>query len=146
MINEVQRIHKYMNVMKQDAMDNKMKKDAKHVKNDVCKRISIDREAVEWLSNRSQPRWIDQLSSIYRADRKFLDGSRICQESIKNAIKRSWKGSIDSLAVEKCWEAIEITQKQFFKDEKNTDVNAIKHATPPKIQNHLPTRKKKSST
>ena len=48
--------------------------------------------------------------------------------------KRSSRGSIDSLAVERCWEAVEIAQKQFFKEEKNTDMNAIKHATQPKIQ------------
>ena len=48
--------------------------------------------------------------------------------------KRSLKGSIDSLIVKKCQEAVEIAQKQFFKEEKNTDMNAIKHATQPKIQ------------
>ena len=44
------------------------------------------------------------------------------------------RGSIDSLAVERYWEAVEIVQKQFFKEEKNIDMNAIKHATLPKIQ------------
>ena len=29
---------------------------------------------------------------------------------------------------------VEITQKQFCKEEKNTDMNAIKHTTQPKIQ------------
>ena len=43
--------------------------------------------------------------------------------------KRSLRGSIDSLAVEKCREAVKIAQKQFFKEEKNTNMNAIKHAT-----------------
>ena len=44
------------------------------------------------------------------------------------------KGSIDSLAVERYREAVEIAQKHFFKEEKNTDMNAIKHAIQPKIQ------------
>ena len=34
------------------------------------------------------------------------------------------------LAIESCRDV----QKQFFKEEKNTDMNAIKHATQPKIQ------------
>ena len=44
------------------------------------------------------------------------------------------RGSKDSLAVERYREAVEITQKQFSKEEKNTDMNAIKHATQPNIQ------------
>ena len=48
--------------------------------------------------------------------------------------KRRSKGSIDSLAVERCREAVKIAQKQFFKEEKNTNMNAIKHATQPKTQ------------
>ena len=91
--------YKCMNVMKQDA---------KHVKNNACKRISTDREAVEQLSSKSQPQWIKQLSSIYREDRKFLDGQRIYREAIDIAIKKAQKGSIDSLAVERCPAAVEI--------------------------------------
>ena len=47
--------------------------------------------------------------------------------------ERKIRGSIDGLAIERHREAIEIAQKQFFKEEKNTDMNAIKHATQPKI-------------
>ena len=36
-------------------------------------------------------------------------------------------------SVERCREVVEIAQKQFFKEKKNTDMNAIKHATQPKI-------------
>ena len=39
--------YKCMNVMKQDAIDDKIIERSKHVKNNACKRISIDREAVE---------------------------------------------------------------------------------------------------
>ena len=48
--------------------------------------------------------------------------------------KGSSRGSIDSLAVKRYREAVKIAQKQFFKEEKNTDMNAIKHATQPMIQ------------
>ena len=44
------------------------------------------------------------------------------------------RGSIDSLTVERYREAIKIAQKQYFKEEKNIDINEIKHATQPKIQ------------
>ena len=48
--------------------------------------------------------------------------------------KGSSRGSIDSLAVERYREAVKIAQKQFFKEEKNTDMKAIKHTTQPKIK------------
>ena len=63
---------------------------------------------IEKLSSRSQPRWIEKLSSIYRADRRFLNGLRICWEAIKNAIKRRSKGTIDRPAVKRYREAVEI--------------------------------------
>ena len=43
------------------------------------------------------------------------------------------RGSIDSLAIERYRETVETAQIQFFKEEKNIDMNAIKHATQPKI-------------
>ena len=45
--------------------------------------------------------------------------------------KGSLKGSIDSLAIERYREAVKIAQKQFFKEEKNTYMNAIKHTKDP---------------
>ena len=74
--------------------------------------ISMDRAAIE--TNSQKPRWIE-----------------IAIIAIE---KGSSRGSIDSLAIERYWEAVEIAQKQIFKEEKNTDMNAIKHATQPKIQ------------
>ena len=56
--------------------------------------------------------------------------------------KGSSRGSTNSLAVERYREAVEISQKQFFKEEKNTDMNAIKHATQPKIQTTFQALKK----
>ena len=76
------------------------------MKNNACRRILTDREAVEQLSSRNQPRWIKQLLSIYQADKKFLDGSRICRQ------------------------AIELDKKPVFqREEKHTEKNEIKQAT-----------------
>ena len=44
-----------------------------------------------------------------RASENFLDGSSSCQEAIENVIKSSWKGLINSLAVERCPATAEIT-------------------------------------
>ena len=64
----------------------------------ICREVSTAKGA----------RWIEKLSSIYQVSRKFLDGSSSYQEAIENVIKRSWKGSIDSLTVERCWTTVEI--------------------------------------
>ena len=71
---------KSINVIKQYTMDNKIIERCKTCgkkKNNACKRVSTNQEAVKLLSSRSQPRWIENLSRIYRPDRKFLDESRI---------------------------------------------------------------------
>ena len=75
--------YKCMNVTKQDAMDDKIKERCKTCQKISCKRILTDREVVEQLSSRSQPRWIENLSRIYRPSRKFLYGSGIYQEAIE---------------------------------------------------------------
>ena len=70
--------------------------------------FSMDREAIE--ANSQKLRWIEiALTSVEKGRSKIL---------------------IDSLAIERCREV----QKHFFKEEKNIDMNAIKHATQPKIQ------------
>ena len=48
--------------------------------------------------------------------------------------ERRLRGSIDSLVVERYQEAVKKCTKQFFKEAKNTKMNAIKHGTQPKIQ------------
>ena len=94
------------------------------------------------------PQWIEKRSSIYRAYKIFFDGSKSYQEAIETTSKKlQWikiaitavkkgrsRGSIDGLPVERCQEVVKIAQKQFFKEEKNTDMNAIKHTTQPKFQ------------
>ena len=79
---------------------------------ELTKTSLIDREAID--PDSQKPRWIE-----------------IAITAIE---KRSLRGSIDSLAIERCREAVKITQKQFCKEEKNTNMNAIKHTTQPKIQ------------
>ena len=75
-----------MNVMKQDSMDDKIQERCKTCEKQ-CMQEDLDRSrGVEMLS--SQPRWIEQLSSIYRADRKCLDGSRISRETIETKSKK----------------------------------------------------------
>ena len=44
-----------MNVMKQDAMDDKIIERCKTCEKNTCKRISTDREAVKQLLSGSQP-------------------------------------------------------------------------------------------
>jgi len=84
------------------------------------------------LSIAKRPRWIELLSSIYWANRKFLDGSRICWEAIEtNSQKFRWieialtsvekgrsKISINSLAVERCRKAVEMCKNSFSKKRK----------------------------
>ena len=75
-----------------------------------------------------KPRSIENLSKIYRLDRKMLDGSRSYQDKvqksrwIENAIrfveKRSLRGSIDRNLSRSC--RVRKKKKQFFKERKNT--------------------------
>ena len=85
------------------------------------------------------PQWIEKRSSNYRAYKIFFDGSKSYQEANETTSKKlQWikiaitavkkgrsRGSIDGLPVERCQEVVKIAQKQFFKEEKNTDMNAI---------------------
>ena len=85
-------------------------------------RIKKARNSYREVSIAKGPRWIEKLLSIYRAYRNFLDGLSSCWEAIQiesqesrwiefaiTAIeKRSSKGLIDSLAVERYREVVEI--------------------------------------
>ena len=71
------------------------------------------------------------------------------RRAIKNAIKKSSKGLIDSLAVERCPTAVEIALKQFLliREKHRYECNQACYTTkdPNNIlssQNHLSTRKK----
>ena len=67
---------------------------------------------------------IKKLSISYRDKVQKALWIEIALTSVKTRRKRV---SMDSLAVERYREAVEIAQKQFFKEEKDTDMNAIKH-------------------
>ena len=82
--------------------------------------------AIENLSIAKLPRWIKQLSSSYRPNRNFLDGSRIYREAIEtnSEISMNWKCNKiyqekKKERLDRC-EAIELDKKEFFKERKNT--------------------------
>ena len=77
--------------------------------------------AIEQVSlgvhSQKEARWIEELS-----------------RSCRDCDKKKLKSSIDKPGIERCQEAVEIALKKFFKEKKNADMNAIKHATQPRIQ------------
>ena len=92
------------------------------------------------LSNSRQIKRCREVSSFkgfdkcsYRAGvqgKKNLDGSRICW----GAAERTKSFSIDQPSYRQVSKSCRDCLKQFFKEEKNTNMNAIKHATQPRIQ------------
>ena len=67
-----------MNVMKQDAMDDKIKERCKTCEKQ-CMQEDLDRsKGVKKLSSR--PRWIEQLLRSYQGSRRNLDRSTSCRE------------------------------------------------------------------
>ena len=81
---------------------------------------SMDREVLRAIKNKNA--WINyrraiknvlrgvhsKRVSMHREAIKHLESSSMDWVAIKNAMKRSWKGLIDSLAVERCPTAVEI--------------------------------------
>ena len=80
------------------------------------------------------PRWIEDLSRIYRLDKMLLDGlkklSSIYQEEtqksrwieilIKSIKKRRKRGLIEENLLRICREVVELEENEFFKEGKNT--------------------------
>ena len=67
--------------------------------------------------------------------RGFLNKeARWIEVAIEELSRRQKFSRLIKLAIESYRETIEIALKKFFKEEKNTDMNAIKYATQPKIQ------------
>ena len=104
------------------------------------------------------PRWIEQLSRIYRAYRNFLDGLRSRQAAIepdsqkpwwiKFAIiaieKRSLRGLIDSLVVERCRDCSKTIFQRREKHRHECNQTCYSTKDPNNIlnsQNHISTRK-----
>ena len=79
----------------------------------------------------------NKISSMDRGGIKELSKGQELSRSIHLAIKRcqdcdkkQLKSSIDKPGIERCRDCLKIV----FQEEKNTDMNAIKHATQPMIQ------------
>ena len=85
------------------------------------KRISMDREAIENLSSiQKVSRWIKQLSRTYwecdKKQLKWLDRKPNCRE-----VSRSCRDCL----------------KRVFQEEKNTDMNTIKHTNNQRFKQHF---------
>jgi len=77
----------------------------------------MDRGAIEQLSRRHKlSQWIEELSRSYR-----------------DCDKKKLKSSIDKLGIESVEELSRLLKNSFSR-KKNTNMNAIKHATQPMIQ------------
>ena len=121
------------------------------MKNNACKRISIDREVARQVSSiidvdrcscrgsiegqinkrLKRSRSIHQVSRSYRGDRSFLDQSTRCQEAVEIAIRKS----LEARQIARYRGAVKPAfLKTVFREVKNTDMNAIQHATQPMIQ------------
>ena len=93
---------------------------------------SMDQKAIEKLSTKQKlSQWIENLSRNYQE--KFQKAS-MDQRCIKICQEKKSKGLDRQLSVKICREVVELDKKQFFKERKNTEMNAIKQATQPKTQ------------
>ena len=97
-----------MNVMNKDAIDDKIKERCKNMWKIMHARGS--RQIKEQSKNYRVEANLDG-SNSYRESIKMtegFDGSKIYQEAIEIAIKKSQKGLINSLAIERCPAIVEI--------------------------------------
>ena len=83
---------------------------------------------------RTEARSINQVSRSYWGGRSFLDRSTRYPEAVGKAIRNSWRISTDSKVSMRYWGGVESLFKTSFSRVKNTDINAIQHATQPMIQ------------
>ena len=113
--------------MKQDAMNDKIKKYKTCEKQ--CMQEDLDQlRGMEKLSSR--PQQIEQLlrgQELFRSIHLVIERCRDCD-------KKQLKSSIDKLGVEEVLRSYQDYLKTVFQRGKNTDMNAIKHATQPMIQ------------
>ena len=93
-----------------------------------CKNALMDREAIENLSSKQKlSRWIENLSRSYRDKFQKVSMDRRC---IKICREKEAQGSRWIVI---CLEVVKLDKNRFFKEEKNTQMNAIKQTTQPKI-------------
>ena len=96
------------------------------------KPTSMDREAVDDLSSRQKvSRWIKNLSRSYR---DIVQKAWWIEIALTSTETRRKKGSIDSNLSRDVEKMSRLFKNSFSKKLKNTDMNAIKHATQLKIQ------------
>ena len=100
------------------------------------KRSSIDTGIKEVSKNnpsnaRTEARSIHQLSRSYQGGRSLVDLSTRYREAVEIAIWKSFKELDRQQGIE---EVSSPNVKAIFREEKNTDMNAIKYATQPMIQ------------
>ena len=108
------------------------------MKNNACKRVSTDREAIKLLSSRSQSsmdresvedvstrqkvsRWIEKLLKSYRDK---VQKSRWIEIALTFVETRRKKGLIEVNLSRICQEPVELEEKRFFKEEKHIKMNA----------------------
>ena len=103
-----------MNVMKQDVIDEKITERCKTCEKQ-CMQEDLDRLRSYWAKANldglnSYQASIEQTKafSIDRESIEHPESFSMDQAAIENVIKSSWRGSIDSLAVERCPSAVEI--------------------------------------
>ena len=84
--------------------------------------------------SRIEARSIHQVSRSYRGGRSFLDRSTKYRGAVEKAIRHSWRILTDSKVSRRFRGGVEPLFKTSFSRVKNTDMNAIQHATQPMIQ------------
>ena len=113
--------YKCTNVMNQEAMDDKIIERWKHVKNNACKRVLIDREVVKLLW-RENPKFlmdqgfVENLTGKQRAQ-KF---SSMDREAIEDLSRSQEEGSIERISVEDVSRSYRAWRKEVFQEGKNT--------------------------
>ena len=109
---------------------------SRHLSSQVSRKQNVDRcsyrGSIEGQINKrlKEARSIPQLSRSYRGSKRNLDQSTQLSRSYRDCDKRKMKSSIDSQVSRRCRDCL----KTVFQEGKNTDMNAIKHATQPRIQ------------
>ena len=115
-------LYKCMNVMKKNAMDDKIIERCKTCENNACKWFSINQEAVEDVLARQKVYWwIEKLLRSYRDKVQKSQWIEIMLTSVETRRKR---GSIEVNLLRIYREAVELEEKRFFKEEKHIKINA----------------------
>ena len=126
---------------------------------DICRDSSstksrhkwICRGAVKNLSTTKIPRWIEKLLRIYQPNRKLLDELKKLSSIYWEEIQKPWwieieirsvetrrrKGLIEENLSINYREAIELEEKEFFKEEKHKEINATSKLLKHRFNQHI---------